>query len=202
MEQRQIRLDVLGVRIEVPSHQPVVMLRGAEPGTGELHVAIMVGTAEATAISMGMDRQVPPRPMTHDLLVDALNGLAEGVQSIEIGLLDSSTYFGTITLSRGQVLDARASDAIAVAVRARCPITMAESTLRAVAVTPRYRTAEASDAGSSGGSETSKGPRSPMGTSPEASDVAKRGPISADEIKEFQKFLDGAEPDDFGGSTS
>ncbi|OSM44483.1 hypothetical protein BCY76_001955 [Nesterenkonia sp. PF2B19] len=140
MTQRQIRLNVVGVRIEVPSHQPVVMLRGAEPGMEDLHVAIMVGTSEATAISMGMDGQTPPRPMTHDLLVDALTGLADGVESIEIGLLDSSTYFGTIRLRRGQVLDSRASDAIAVAVRTAARITMAESTLRAVAVTPPYRT--------------------------------------------------------------
>ncbi|MDZ5078575.1 bifunctional nuclease family protein [Nesterenkonia sp. HG001] len=200
MTQRQIRLDVVGVRIEVPSHQPVVMLRGAEPGTEDLHVAIMVGTSEATAISMGMDGQTPPRPMTHDLLVEALSTLAEGVESIEIGLLDSSTYFGTVRLRRGQVLDSRASDAIAVAVRTGSPITMAESTLRAVAVTPRYRTAEGGEAqGAAGGPQR---PASPMGTSPEASDVAKRGPISADEIKEFQKFLDGAEPEDFGKSNS
>lgn len=201
MTQRQIRLDVVGVRIEVPSHQPVVMLRGAEPGTQDLHVAIMVGTSEATAISMGMDGQAPPRPMTHDLLVNALTGLAEGIESIEIGLLDSSTYFGTIRLSRGQVLDSRASDAIAVAVRTGSRITMAESTLRAVAVTPRYRTAESGDAPSGAGGDAQR-PSAPMGTSPEAADVAKRGPISADEIKEFQKFLDGAEPDDFGKSNS
>lgn len=199
MTQRQIRLNVVGVRIEVPSHQPVVMLRGAEPGTEDLHVAIMVGTSEATAISMGMDGQTPPRPMTHDLLVDALTGLADGVESIEIGLLDSSTYFGTIRLRRGQVLDSRASDAIAVAVRTAARITMAESTLRAVAVTPRYRTADGADPGASGGGQR---PAAPPGVSPEAADVAGRGPISADEIKAFQKFLDGAEPEDFGKSSS
>ncbi|GAB3193634.1 bifunctional nuclease family protein [Nesterenkonia suensis] len=206
MTQRQIRLDVVGVRIEVPSHQPVVMLRGAEPGTEDLHVAIMVGTSEATAISMGMDGQSPPRPMTHDLLVDALTSLAAGVEFIEIGLLDSSTYYGTIHLHSGEVLDSRASDAIAVAVRTGSRITMAESTLRAVAVTPRYRTADgggdAPGAAGGGGGTGAKPPAAPLGTSPEAADVAKRGPISADEIKEFQKFLDGAEPEDFGETNS
>lgn len=176
MNDRQIPMDVVGVRVELPSKQPVLVLRGAAPGTEKQHVAIMVGAIEANAVASALDGRTPPRPMTHDLLVDVLNGLGGGVESIEIGLLDSHTYFGTITLAEGRILDARASDAIAVAVRVKCPVTMDHETLNAVAVTPHFRDA-----------------------SPEADadEATNRDPISEEEIAEFQKFLDSAGPDDF-----
>jgi len=184
MDDQQIPLDVIGVRVELPAKQPVLVLRGAAEGTQSQHVAIMVGAAEANAVAVAMEGRDPPRPLTHDLLVEVLNSLGGGVDSIEIGLLDSQTYFGTITLTGGRVLDARASDAIAVAVRVQCQVTMDENTLAAVAVTPRFKTVSAD------GEETA------------SSDGAGRasqskGPISEAEIAEFQKFLDSAGPDDF-----
>lgn len=95
-------LDVVGVRIELPSKQPVVVLRGAEPGLDNLHVAVLVGPAEANAIAMAMEKKIPPRPMTHDLLAEVMTRLGSGVRSVEIGMLDSSTYRGTITLVSGR----------------------------------------------------------------------------------------------------
>ncbi len=181
MDDQQIPLDVVGVRLELPSEQPVLVLRGAAPGTEDQHVAIMVGPFEAGAVASALEGRTPPRPMTHDLLVDALKGLGGGVESVEIGLLDSHTYIGTITLKGGRILDSRASDAIAAAVRLRCPLTMARETLAAVAVTPRFTAAppeREDDAGAEGGS-------------------TRRGPISEEEIAEFQKFLDSAGPEDF-----
>lgn len=184
MDDQQIPLDVIGVRVELPAKQPVLVLRGAAEGTESQHVAIMVGAAEANAVAAALEGKAPPRPLTHDLLVDALNSLGGGVETIEIGLLDSQTYFGTITLAGGHTLDARASDAIAVAVRVQCPVTMDEDTLAAVAVTPRFKTV------SSDGEETTSG--DPADRAPQA-----KGPISEAEIAEFQKFLDSAGPDDF-----
>lgn len=175
MEDGQIPLDIVGVRVELPSNQPVVVLRGAAEGTERMHVAIMVGTFEANAVAMGLEKGPPPRPMTHDLLVEIISTLSEGVESIEIGLRDSSTYCGTIRLRGGKTLDARASDAIALAVRVGCPVTMETETLRAVAVNPRFR---------------SRG----------AGQAQEKGPISEEEIREFQKFLDDADPEDFDKS--
>lgn len=189
MESGQTPLDIVGVRVELPSNQPVVVLRGAAEGTEKMHVAIMVGTFEANAVAMGLEKDPPPRPMTHDLLVDAINTLSDGVESIEIGLLDSSTYFGSIRLRGGKLLDARASDAIAIAVRVKCPVTMDTETLRAVAVSPRFKSPP-------GAGEDSGTPAA----SPEAGEVQHRGPISEAEIKEFQKFLDDADPEDFDKS--
>lgn len=159
-------LDVVGVRIELPSKQPVVVLRGAEAGLENLHVAVLVGPAEANAIAMAMEKKVPPRPMTHDLLSEVITRLGSGVRSVEIGMLDASTYRGTIILGNGRSFDARASDAIAVAVRVQCLVTMDRQMLTRVGITPRTA-------------------------------ATGQRPISEDEIKEFRRFLDSAEPEDF-----
>lgn len=185
MDDLQVQLEVVGVRVELPNNQPVLILRGAESGTERFHVAVVVGPAEAAAVARALQGEVPPRPMTHDLLTDVLESLGRGIASVEIRLLDMSTYAGSVRLNTGKTIDARASDAIAVAVRAQCPVTMARTTLESVSVTPRYK--------------TSKGDSSPAAT-PEAQQLAGKGPISEDEIREFKKFLSDADPDDFGSS--
>ncbi|WP_147107626.1 bifunctional nuclease family protein [Nesterenkonia populi] len=183
----QVLMDVVGVRVELPSNQPVIILHAADRAAeGRQHVAVVVGPAEAAAVARALQGEIPPRPMTHDLLANVLETLGGGVARVEISLMDSATYRGTLTLGSGKALDARASDAIAVAVRAKCPLTMQRSTLRTVAVTPRR----------SGGEEAVTGP----GVNHEAESVLNKSPISEDEIAEFQKFLDEADPDDFGGT--
>lgn len=184
MDQTQVQLEVVGVRVELPSNQPVLILRGAEPDTEDLHVAVIVGPAEAAAVARALQGDVPPRPMTHDLLTSVLESYGQGIDAVEIRLLDTSTYAGSIRLNSGKTIDARASDAIAVAVRAHCQVTMALETLRAVSVRPREKTGRGS------------GP----GASPEAHELAGKGPISEDEIREFHKFLSDAGPEDFDRS--
>ncbi|WP_300345676.1 bifunctional nuclease domain-containing protein [Nesterenkonia sp.] len=186
MTDRQVVLEVVGVRVELPSSQPVLILRGAEPDTQEYHVAVVVGPAEAAAVARALQGEVPPRPMTHDLLTAVLESSGGGIEAVEVRLLDASTYAGTIRLNNGTTLDARASDAIAVAVRAHCRVTMELQTLRAVSVTPR-EPGSASPAGAPAASQ-------------EAETVPQKGPISEEEIKEFQKFLSEAEPEDFDRS--
>lgn len=187
MENQQVLLEVVGVRVELPSNQPVLILRGADPGTEDYHVAVVVGPAEAAAVARAMQGETPPRPMTHDLLTQVLESLGGGVDSVEVRLLDTSTYAGTIRLHNGQQLDARASDAIAVAVRAQCRVTMNKTTLRAVSVVPRSPGTEVTKSGSRTGS-------------PEGESVPRKDPISEAEIREFEKFLSDAEPEDFDRS--
>lgn len=184
MDQSQVQLEVVGVRVELPSNQPVLILRGADPDTEDLHVAVIVGPAEAAAVARALQGEVSPRPMTHDLLTSVLESYGQGIDAVEIRLLDSSTYAGSIQLNSGKVIDARASDAIAVAVRAHCRVTMALQTLRAVSVRPRERSREASGSG----------------RSPESQELAGKGPISEDEIREFEKFLSEVGPEDFDRS--
>ena len=187
MEEHQVPLEVVGVRVELPSSQPVLILRGTEAGTQEYHVAVVVGPAEAAAVARALQGEVPPRPMTHDLLTTVLESTGGGIESVEVRLLDTSTYAGMLRLRDGQQIDARASDAIAVAVRAGCPVTMEKSTLRAVSVVPRGPRTDAQE------------PATP-GASPESQTVPRKDPISEDEIREFEKFLSDAEPEDFDRS--
>lgn len=186
MENQQVLLEVVGVRVELPSNQPVLILRGAEGDEAEHHVAVVVGPAEAAAVARALKGEVPPRPMTHDLLTQVLQSAGGGIDSVEVHLLDTSTYAGMIRLSSGEQIDARASDAIAVAVRAQCRVTMDRTTLRAVSVVPREARKDAED--------------SAPGASPEAETVPRKDPISEDEIAEFQKFLSEADPEDFDRS--
>lgn len=179
-----MQLEVVGVRVELPSNQPVLILRGADPETENLHVAVIVGPAEAAAVARALQGEVPPRPMTHDLLTNVLESYGQGIDAVEVRLLDSSTYAGSIQLNNGTVIDARASDAIAVAVRAHCRVTMELQTLRSVSVRPREQKRESSATGGS----------------PESKELAGRGPISEDEIREFQKFLSDVGPEDFDRS--
>lgn len=187
MDDAQVHLQVVGVRVELPSNQPVLILRGADSSTEHLHVAVVVGPAEAAAVARALQGDIPARPMTHDLLTSVLDALGGGVETVEIRLLDTSTYAGTIVLNSGRKVDARASDAIAVAVRAHCGVSMQRSTLEAVSVVPR-RPGE--DPEGSGGT----------GASPEAQSAARKGPISKEEIAEFERFLSQAEPEDFDRS--
>src|SRR3712207_2347523 len=76
-----IEVEIVGVRIELPSNQPLVLLREMH---GERHVPIWIGTPEASAIALAQQGVVPPRPMTHDLLVDVVESLGHSVVSVNI----------------------------------------------------------------------------------------------------------------------
>jgi hypothetical protein len=74
-------MDVVGVRVEMPSNQPIVLLREV---TGERYLPIWIGAVEATAIAFAQQGVTPPRPLTHDLMRDVLE--ATGQQLEEAGL--------------------------------------------------------------------------------------------------------------------
>ncbi len=110
-------MQLLGVRVEIPSNQPIVLLREAE---GERSLPIFIGNPEATAIVHAMQGIDPPRPMTHDLLKRVLDDQRVVVRRIDITDLQDRTFFAEVELDRdGTVsrIDARPSDAIALAVR-------------------------------------------------------------------------------------
>lgn len=101
---------------------PVVVLR--EKGA-QRAVFIWVGLVEATAISMHLEGQRPPRPMTHDLIVSLLAQMGVQVRHIVISDVRQQTYFAELHLGMGdatKVVDSRPSDAIALAVRVKAPI--------------------------------------------------------------------------------
>ena len=109
--------------------QQVILLREVD---GERSFSIMIGIFEATSIDRRVKNIIPPRPLTHDLIVAAVEQLGGDVQDIVISDLQDHTYFAKLRVRReGELIeiDCRPSDAIAVAVTAKVPIWVAEDVL-------------------------------------------------------------------------
>ena len=126
-----IDLDVVGVRMEMPANSPIVLLRER---SGSRYLPIWVGAVEASAIAYAHQGVVPPRPLTHDLLIDVLGALGQSVEKVEITDLSDGVFFATLHLSGGVAVSARPSDAIALALRAGAPIVGSESVLDAAGI--------------------------------------------------------------------
>lgn len=120
------RVEVLGVRVEMPSSQPIVLLREIE---GERYLPIWIGAAEATAIAYVQQGVTPPRPLTHDLLKDVISGVGRALVAVRITRLEDGVFFAELDLGEGSVVSARPSDAIALALRTSSPIDVADEVL-------------------------------------------------------------------------
>lgn len=123
-------MELIGVRVELPSHQPIVLLREA---SGRHRVLpIFIGPPEATAIALALDGVETPRPMTHDLMKGLLDELAATVEKIVVTDLVDSTFYAILHLQAGgkpHEISSRPSDAIALAVRVGAPIFAEEAVL-------------------------------------------------------------------------
>jgi bifunctional DNase/RNase len=123
-------MTLVGVRVELPGNNPIVLLREAS-GARRL-LPIFIGGPEATAIAFALENVVPPRPMTHDLLKILLDDLGARVERVVVTELRDSTFYAEIQLvanGRNHQVSSRPSDAIALAVRAGTPIYAAEAVL-------------------------------------------------------------------------
>ena len=107
-------VDVIGVRVEMPSNQPIVLLREA---AGDRYLPIWIGAVEATAIAFAQQGVVPPRPLTHDLLKDVLEATGNELTEIQITEMRDSVFYATLVLASGVEISARPSDSIALALR-------------------------------------------------------------------------------------
>lgn len=114
-----IPLELVGVRMEMPSNTPIVLMREKE---GDRFLPIWVGAVEATAIAYAQQGVVPPRPLTHDLMRDLLSALDAPVAEIRITGLEDGVFYAVIVFRNGVEVPARPSDAIALALRAEVPI--------------------------------------------------------------------------------
>ena len=124
-----IELQLVGVRVELPTNQPIVLLKERE---GERYLPIWIGAVEATAIALGMQGIETARPMTHDLMRDLLKGLGVTVQRIVITELREGTFYAEIQLSSNGdsvSISSRPSDALALAVRMNLEIFASEDVL-------------------------------------------------------------------------
>ena len=125
-------LELLGVRLEQPANAPVLLLRELT-GDGRV-LPIYIGGPEAAAIALALEGEVPPRPLTHDLLRNVLVELGAEVVQVVITELQEHTFFAELHLRVGgatHVVSCRPSDAVALAVRAGTPLFAADEVLDA-----------------------------------------------------------------------
>lgn len=120
------QLDVVGVRVEMPSNQPIVLLREID---GERFLPIWIGANEASAIAFAQQGVVPARPLTHDLLRDVVGALGAHLEQVRITELSDGVFYAVLAFEGGTEVSARPSDAIALALRTGTPIFGAESVL-------------------------------------------------------------------------
>ncbi|HVK26967.1 MAG TPA: bifunctional nuclease family protein [Nocardioides sp.] len=119
-------VDVLGVRVEMPSNQPIVLLRET---VGDRYVPIWIGAVEATAIAFAQQGVVPPRPLTHDLMKDLLAATGGELSEVRITDVKDGVFFATLVLASGAEISARPSDSIALALRTGTTIYCSEEVL-------------------------------------------------------------------------
>lgn len=166
-------MEVLEVRVELPSNTPVVLLR--ETADAGRLLPIFIGGAEATAIALALDEVETPRPMTHDLFVSVMGELAVDLVRVVVTELRDRTFYAELHLRRGDgtvTVSSRPSDAIALAVRTGAPVFAEEAVLDEAGVDPATVGAD--------GDEDDEG-----GGDPDAV------------VEEFRAFIDQVRPEDF-----
>jgi hypothetical protein len=115
-------MSIKGLMLDPVSNMPIVLLRDAD---NQRVLPIWVGPVEASAIALQVENVATPRPMTHDLLWHLLTELGATLERVVIADLRESTFYAYLELHRGEetiYIDARPSDAIALAIRTKSPV--------------------------------------------------------------------------------
>jgi bifunctional DNase/RNase len=171
-----ISMEVVGVRIEMPSNQPIVLLKEVD---GDRFIPIWVGATEATSIAFAQQGINPSRPLSHDLMRDILQTLDATLLAVQITHLRDGVFFATLQLRTSEdaalAISARPSDAIALALRSQSNIVASRELLDQVGIAIPERLIQEMDE---------------MGQPIEKS--------SAD-LDAFRDFLDQINPEDFAG---
>ena len=130
-----IPMEVIGVRVEMPSNQPIVLLKEID---GSRFLPIWVGAVEATAIAFAQQGVEPPRPLTHDLMNNLLELLDATLTAVHMTEIKDGIFYATMLLrdSKGGQLtiSARPSDAIALAVRSHSNILATQELLDEIGI--------------------------------------------------------------------
>ncbi len=167
-----IEMELVGVRVELPANQPIVLLKEQE---GTRYLPIWIGAVEATAIAFALQGVETARPLTHDLFVDVLEELGVELVAVHVTDLQDGTFFAELKLQRGQeawTVSSRPSDAIALASRLEdVPLFAAEDVLDSAGLEIE---------------ETEDGD-------------LEEGADAEEEVRQFREFLDDVSPEDFKG---
>lgn len=169
-----IAMKLVGVRVEMPSNTPIVLLQ--ETSDDGRMLPIFIGQAEATAIALALEEVETPRPMTHDLVRDLLMVLGVSLEKIVVTDLRDKTFFAEMHLSGPngeQIVSCRPSDALAIAARTEALVYAEPHVLEAAGFQPEPD---------------------------EADDDEEEDEERAEEVlDEFREFIDSVKPEDFGG---
>jgi uncharacterized protein len=121
-----IEMRVTGIAMDAATRSPIVLLKDS---TGRRALPIYIGEDQAKAIGSVLHQLVPPRPNTHDLLVNMIDAWGMVLEKVVIHSLKDNTFYALLIVRQGDAvreIDARPSDAIAIALRSSCPIWVME----------------------------------------------------------------------------
>lgn len=124
-----IEMRVAGIALDAITRSPIVLLKDS---TDRRALPIYIGQDQAKSIIGALENQTPPRPLTHDLFVNLLEAWGMTLERIIIHSLQDNTFYAVLTVRHGDVkkdIDARPSDAIALALRTRSPIWVMEEVI-------------------------------------------------------------------------
>jgi bifunctional DNase/RNase len=165
-------MQVVGVRIEMPSNQPIVLLKEID---GVRFLPIWVGAVEATAIAFAQQGVVPPRPLTHDLMQDIVESLDATLTAVQVTAMEEGVFMASLLMrdpnGNAVSVSARPSDAIALALRTHSNILADSDLLDSVGIEIPEDVAQ--DAMNASGDSS--------------------------EMERFREFLDQINPEDFAG---
>ena len=124
-----IEMNVAGIALDADTRSPIVLLKD---GSDRRALPIYIGQDQARAILAAMHGQKPPRPLTHDLIVNLLEVWQATLERIVIHSLQDNTFFAILCLQQGEEkkeIDCRPSDAISIALRTNSPIWVMEEVI-------------------------------------------------------------------------
>jgi bifunctional DNase/RNase len=131
-----VEVKIESIRVSLMSQYRVVILKDAESNR---YLPIWIGPYEADAITIHLQDVQVPRPLTHDLIIKVIDELGAKVERVIVSDLHNDTFYARIILTvsgKEVTIDARPSDAIAVAVRAECPIYVEDDVMDRAGVVP------------------------------------------------------------------
>jgi len=123
----QIEMTIKGLMVDPITNMPIIILRDKD---GHRVLPIWVGVFEANAIALQIENVTTPRPMTHDLLKNVIEDLKGAVEKIVVSDLRENTFYAMIYVAAQEgtvTIDARPSDAIALALRSEAPIFVSDT---------------------------------------------------------------------------
>ncbi len=132
----EIEMKIRGLVMDPTTNMPIVILKDIG---SETVLPIWVGLYEANAIALEIEKSTPPSPGAHDLLKNLIHGLNAEVQKVVVTELKNDTFYAVIWMEQGGetvAIDARPSDALALALRSDCPIYVSEEVIRVAKLAP------------------------------------------------------------------